>query len=84
MHFLCEINTGKTYRGIRQRAQKERTRYCGLWREGENVSGERERAAWVLNRGQHLVDFDQWHKSTYSNFGYRNWPYQDIDYFGTT
>ena len=64
MRFLCGINAGKTYRGIRQRAQKERTRYYGLGREGENVSGGRERAAWVYNRGQHLVDFDQWHKST--------------------
>ena len=66
MRFLCGINAGKTYRGNRQSAQKERTRYCGLGRDGENVSGERERerAAWVFNRGQHLVDFDQWHKST--------------------
>jgi hypothetical protein len=29
-------------------------RYCGLGREGENISGGRERV-WVLNRGQHLV-----------------------------
>ncbi len=42
MHFLCGINTGKMKRGIRQRVQKERTRYCGLGREGENVSVRRE------------------------------------------
>jgi hypothetical protein len=47
--LICGINTGNTYRGIWQRAQKERTRYCGLGREGENVSGEKERAVWVLN-----------------------------------
>ncbi len=28
--------------GIRQRAQKERKKYCGLGREGENISGGRE------------------------------------------
>jgi len=28
--------------GIRQRAQKERTRYCGLGREGVNGGVERE------------------------------------------
>jgi hypothetical protein len=43
MHFLCEINTGKTWWEFRQRAQKERMTYCRLGREGENVSGERER-----------------------------------------
>jgi hypothetical protein len=35
-----------------------------LGREGENISGEKERAVWVLNGGQHLVDFDRWPKST--------------------
>ncbi len=62
----------KHSRGIRQKAQKERTRYCGLGREGENVSGGRERAAWVLNWGQHLVDFDRWSKSAQSIFDIAN------------
>ncbi len=35
MRFLCGINPGETWRGIRQRMQKERTIYCGLGREGE-------------------------------------------------
>ncbi len=39
--------------------QKERTRHCRLGREGENVSGERERVAWVLNQGQNLVGLNQ-------------------------
>ncbi len=37
---------------------------------------EGERAAWVLNQGQHLVDFDQWSKSTQIIFGYHKWSYQ--------
>ncbi len=64
MHFLCEINTGRIYWGIRQIARSERMRYCGLGIVGENGErerdiadwGERERtevlrgrAAWVLN-----------------------------------
>jgi hypothetical protein len=40
---------------------------------------EGERAAWVLNRDQHLVDFDRWSKSTQSIFGYCKWPYQHTD-----
>ncbi len=42
MRFLCGIHTGKTQWAIRQRAQRERMRYCGLGREGENVAGERK------------------------------------------
>ncbi len=45
-------------------------RYCGLGREGENISGGRERGM-GLKRGQHLVDFDQCSKSTQSIFGHR-------------
>jgi len=40
--FYVESVQVKHRRGISQRVQKERTRYCGLGREGENVSGERE------------------------------------------
>ena len=34
------------------------------WGERERTSVEGERAAWVLKRSQHLVDFDRWSKST--------------------
>jgi len=60
IHFYVESIQVKHERGIRQRVRKERTRYCRLGREGGNVDGERERAAWVLNRGQLLFDFDRW------------------------
>jgi hypothetical protein len=42
MRFLCGINTGKMKRGFRQRVQRERMKYYGLGREGENESGGRE------------------------------------------
>jgi hypothetical protein len=41
--FYEESIQVKHERGIRQRVRKEGMRYCGLGREGENVSGERER-----------------------------------------
>jgi hypothetical protein len=57
MHFLCEINTGRTWREIRQRAQSERMRCCGLGREGENRGVERENGMGFKLRSA-LVDFD--------------------------
>ncbi len=77
--FYVKSIQGKHSGGIRQKAHKERTRYCRLGREGDNVSGGRERAAWVLNWGQYLVDFDRWSKSAQSIFGYLKWPYQHRD-----
>jgi hypothetical protein len=66
MRFLCEINTGKTKRGIRQRAQRERTEMLR-----ESGMGFKLRST--------LVDFNLWSKSTQSIFGYRKWPYQHKD-----
>ncbi len=66
MNFLCEINTGKTKRGIRQRVQRERTRCCGLGREGEDGDAERKRRG--FKRRSTLVDFDRWSKSTQKYF----------------
>jgi hypothetical protein len=37
------MNAGRSERGIRQRGQKERARYCGMGREGENGDEERKR-----------------------------------------
>ncbi len=81
MHFLCRINTGRTERGIRQKAQRGRMRCCRLGREEENVSVERESGVGFKSRLT-LVDFDQWSKSTQSIFGYRKYPYEHI-YFET-
>jgi hypothetical protein len=53
-------------------------RCCGLGREGENVSGERENGMGFKSRSI-LVDFDRWSKSTQSIFGYRKSPYQHKD-----
>jgi hypothetical protein len=78
MSFLCEINTGRTWWGIRQRARKERMRYCRLGREGENGGVERESGVGFKLRSA-LVDFDRWSKSTQSIFGYRKWSYQHRD-----
>jgi hypothetical protein len=46
------------------REHRKREQHIADWGERERMQVERERAAWVLNQGQHLVDFDRWSKST--------------------
>jgi hypothetical protein len=58
MRFLCGIHTGKTQWEIRQRAQRERTRYCRLGREGDNVAGERKQRGFLIR--DNYFGFDRW------------------------
>jgi hypothetical protein len=49
------------------RYYRERVRYCGLGREGENRDDERENGVGFKRRSA-LVDFDRWSISTQKYF----------------
>ena len=52
MRFLCGINTGETYGGVRQRTQREREReiYIADWGERERTELGREYGIGFISR----------------------------------
>jgi hypothetical protein len=53
MRFLCEsMQVGYSGELGRKHTERENEILQTGEREGENIDGERERMAWVLNRGQ--------------------------------
>ncbi len=63
MRFLCEINPGKSWSGIRQEGGRERQREKDLGREGEQHSGERKQRGLILTVGpnqQCLLTLNTW------------------------